>query len=1122
LIQRGRMYWHPRNKWEVAKWPVLKGEQITHLHLEDIRRYIWLLWFKHTGFVAKDWTDSFSFQFGQGYTHTPGPLGEAIIYHAGQWLLAYRGNYWYNRVDFTRNMCANPGCAPPENIHPRPNEWNTSNSYWALAPDTNLYHHFDLNAGRRVYFYHGGSASNEEMEEKAWYSSFELLPRQTDPKELEVPVQYQDTKRIDWQIKGKVEFERDIITTPDTMGAIYSADDFTFFWNSPHTKFNVMRREPFTGCRMYGDQYTNGARLPQGASFGFTETSYGYSRNGCKKTGSSYQAMVESACQNGGMLPVDETYISNWMAANPQGQAETDADYNFRKPRYASINDTYWSCNSSGFELYLKKRGVHDWYFDIEFPYITPYQGIYRFICDNFQCQADQPDGSGGYRPPTSGDYPLPIGTWRRTWHNTLGRIRPLIRPFEMGTPSMGNYPGRTTIPHIENGPNVQHDDLAGWSDCWLNKGAGVFHPAGTWVTTAPGLDQFFETIEQPARIEQVAKTGRKALVYLHGDFTYKLAKGIKYANVVVMANDVYSTMECFVMKEPVYRDGYTILELDKDVAGYKYCCHDSRVSARHDPIEVEYVLEESTSGESLTWEDIINSDRDILDLLGDYDVTKRYTWIAKPHYLLTAALVNEMRELLHGVTYHQVYPSLSMLFGEFSGQKVGKSADVVGQSWELCHNIIPPVTAWFDNWSNATYELNSDGFYVTTSTGHIFAGGPGGLGAGIILLYDPQFKNYNAQTSVTKMALRATGDPAVFLGASLLVASNSHYETLRNDGLFDVSPTINRTYSLPINGDWLELAAFTSTSIVYQRYTSQWEGAAYEDVVSIFQPPEGYVLQWDFTKVPEWVWQRDLTLAIEPKKSPKDDQKAPWPNPTNFKVEPYAYWVFKPAVPMRDEEGNPLYYEDGRPMMIPEYYELRFRAESVMAEDLEGSNPVYFQFAFEDETFVSQWMTTRIVDDLFKKFTREEIEGTDYRIKCTGSTENPAGTVTRVYCHPPTGYGMQQLRVNDTAKFYGVPQLPGEYLLTAVTDNYVEFDTGKFISAVFDNYYNYIYNALDEPGYDFVNWRLEPFYQVKIKMRTKDNANPIQNVGNWSELKTLSDPTIWPLKVKENWLRGE
>jgi hypothetical protein len=70
-----------------------------------------------------------------------------------------------------------------------------------------------------------------------------------------------------------------------------------------------------------------------------------------------------------------------------------------------------------------------------------------------------------------------------------------------------------------------------------------------------------------------------------------------KYANVVTMANSLWDYTECYVMKEPVYKDGFTEIELDQDVPRYEFVCHDSRVSARHDPIQVEYVLEPLPAG---------------------------------------------------------------------------------------------------------------------------------------------------------------------------------------------------------------------------------------------------------------------------------------------------------------------------------------------------------------------------------------------------------------------------------------------------------------------------------------------------------------------------------------------
>jgi hypothetical protein len=1150
------MYWHPRNQWEIAKWPVKKGDQICYLNLEDIRRYIWLLWFKHTGFVKTDWTYSYTRVWGTGYNPVMGNP-KRIVWKRGTMKFAWRGHWWYNRVDFTAAMCASPGYQPPDDIHPKPGEWIFSNSYWHIAPDDTLYHEYDLNSPYRIYFYHGGSTSNEEMPEEGWYNSYELLPRQTDPFEQFIPIVPQDTKKTIWQVKSKVPFDASIITNDKVIGAIYSADSMTFYWNSSHTKFSIVRAEPFTGHRMSGTQYTNGARIPIGSAYGFTETgSDNGSRNCCYKTGACYQAMVESVCDNGGELPVDATYLANWMAVNPKGEGETQQAYDERKPGYAPVGDILWGCNASGFELFCKLRGKYDWYFDTQNPFITNAQAQFRFVCDTFICNNDVADSNapGGYRAPTSyQEFPLPSGTWRWGFHNTMGRIRGmLIRPIEMGTPSRGNYTHRNTRPVINNNPHIQDDGLAGWDSCWLGKPTAVNHPAGTWQENMPELSEFFETIADVKKLEQVHKTGRSAKVSIEGNYIDK----IKYANVVIAANSTSDYIECYVMKPPIYDGGYTVLELDKDIKSYAKICHDSRVSSRHDPVSVQYELVEDPQGSSSwmdIWSQITNSDEDILDIIGDYAENKRFSWIAKPQYKLRAELLNEMHELLHGITYEFIGVSLSG--GNVQVQvahecQMSSSAGLT-YDWGIALGLVPPVNDWFSYSNTQKFHFN-----YTDANGRVHYLESRVMTAGIMsipdLVYtgsggmsyydagDPIWgKASNSSVSYHAAAYRAIGDPRLLLGKSAIVKftcedyvehpytygpyidqsagglSSRHYDNYP-------IPTTVRTVlaSLPINGECLVLRPGTmSIGPLVQVYPNMQYYTGGIEAPLVYSGPillvkngnSGIIICYDFTLAPDWVWDRETIGCLEPRKALVNDTKPPWPNPVNHYKNPKAYFKYIPEVQMKDEAGNLVFNENGTPKMLPEKWELRIRTESVLLEDKEGSNPVYCQFANEDETFISDWMANRIVDQMYVEFTTAMVETQDAVIVPTGSIVS-GSTNTKVWCEHNDLF-----RVGDIIKFEKVYNMRYTYNILETGKGYIIIQTTKYEDLLIIEG-SRVMLASEEPGYDLLNYRLENFYQMKIKIRAKDNNSPIQNVGMWSELVPMTDPERWPLKIRDDY----
>ena len=1032
-----------------------------------------------TEFKAPDYAASFNSLYFLG---TPSTNNE-IKYRRGQWKLLYYGNWWVNTTDFTVAMCNNKSYSPPKNIHPAPNEWVLYNSCWELSTDYSLYHHWDFNGGRRIWGYHSSSEVNPRSREIGWWNSYEELPRQTDPKEQLSPVQFLDTKKVMWQIADKVAFERDLITTPETMGAIYPAWDIGEYWSVNEYTFFLTRLDPFTGVgNVLGSQYHNGDGWPQGSCIE-GDTYDGFSRDGCRKVGSSYQAMIERTCQFG-MLPVDADYMANWEMTHPQG-TESDDDYELRRPNYDSVGTQHWGCNQSGFELYLKQRGIHDWYFDTEYPWMPMTQAACRFMADNYTTNK------------TLADYPAPIGTWRRTWRNTLGRIRPLIRPFEMGTPIMGNYPKAQ--------PQLQPVIYNPWDYAAALQGVyNVTWPTGCFVSTMPTLNDFFETVKPIQQVMPVALTGRRAWVSIQGDYRYVAeipatpaatgtpaqpavpARGIKKANVVIVGNDVNRYIECYVMTEVQYdpETNLTWMELDKDVQGFQFLCHDSRVSARHDPVQVDYKL-------------------------------VRNEWVARPQYQITAALMNEMRELLHGITFERISVELDIrtTSGYGAGFSMPEFAPLVqtNRALAISQQINDPeqlgggTIVWragdeyIGRWKPFTLPQVPE--YITGAYGG--ATGPATLASAIV-----------------KSFVRATSDCTYVANAAYCKMKVQHtYHTSAYS--FEVVENV-QSFSLGVNGGWVVFEGafstlFTEVDSAYNPFLIARSDNSYLALQVAF---DTFVQRYHFIQAPDWVWNRDLTGAIEPRYTLVDDIKPPTPDDLQQRVLPQAYFKYYPPQFKYDVNGE-IVRETTAPyniVLLPEYWELRAGVECCLAEDLEGSNPVYYQAKIDTPNAAAnteaEWTTSRNLDWLLKTYTLAEVD-IDIPFIPTACTDMGGGT-TRI-----TLDTRGIIKVGDEISFWSTAYSNSgvwkSYTVTAAAATYLEFSEATFVPRVFDANSRITLNG-EVRGYDLEQWKLEPYYECDVRVRSKDNNSPIQNVGEWSTTTLkLQAPPKWPFELKDN-----
>ncbi|HOQ06174.1 MAG TPA: hypothetical protein PKY88_13290, partial [Anaerohalosphaeraceae bacterium] len=353
------------------------------------------------------------------------------------------------------------------------------NGDWIRAVNPNLYHCYDRNSHRYIL--------TSDWEETLGYFTLyfagwradEFLSFQVDPKEQIPPFYFVNKKNHRWKYGGKVPIRRWQITNASKLGAIddpkaYAWQDNQNNWHcvSTHQQYKtstirVLSSGP--GMIYYGDKPLLTLHL---SPRDWWEQS---------KIDSAIQNMVEYLVeQSGWMMPVDDTYKQNWFKVNHPSYLENDTlpqmleyelygtiqnrtyqnayndfgtgayrpDIDPTAPAYAELHDELWGENGSAMELILKKMGpnYYDWYYDDQHPFISERvlkirtlflanPGYWSFpttvhgvVCNSIQDVANV-------------CWPIPKGTWRRTWKRTLGYVREgKMRDSSRGEPPCHNY----------------------------------------------------------------------------------------------------------------------------------------------------------------------------------------------------------------------------------------------------------------------------------------------------------------------------------------------------------------------------------------------------------------------------------------------------------------------------------------------------------------------------------------------------------------------------------------------------------------------------------------------------------------------------------------------------------
>ncbi|MFA5385717.1 MAG: hypothetical protein WC364_13870 [Eubacteriales bacterium] len=339
---------------------------------------------------------------------------------------------------------------PPDN----PDDWEADinwmyqNTYWCMTDNPNIFHSIDKAIPRRrIHSLVIVREAEIVLQLKIDKHPSLFYPPQVDPKVQYYPLIYIGSQMEAFQFREKVAFEQFKITNPAGLGPVFDWIDRMGYRDRqsthPTAPYEMLRRDgqgvlaQFNGDKgtddCPGNQYINIGEEWYHNTVGVVNESNPYEWTANPKIeydfeNDSFPGLQNYAemilCKNVFTYPADSTYLANLNPPDPDDITPPD------------VNSEYWGCNESGFELYLKKKGEHDWFFDMAHPYV-PSSAI-----ENAVAQSVAPYTStvavfleGNPQPLIEGWKLEPLGTWRRTWMNTLGRLCPWIRSFEMGTP---------------------------------------------------------------------------------------------------------------------------------------------------------------------------------------------------------------------------------------------------------------------------------------------------------------------------------------------------------------------------------------------------------------------------------------------------------------------------------------------------------------------------------------------------------------------------------------------------------------------------------------------------------------------------------------------------------------
>jgi hypothetical protein len=940
---------------EEGEWPLAVKKEITHHHFEDLRKRIFMLRYPWAGHATYNYAEPYTGEGGSDTFEHGTTLGQGTRWERGSKIAVWKGELWTNTVAYEGPNTVVPD-PPYEYVRPvrvkhsgtiykcvkihkssvfaddlaaekwqtdssiphidttnddyyTPPDWTTDTGYmlvewvasgngWAHAIDTNMYHDCDAHKSCYVYGIDSQAGEGVGVGDEYDYSGASIMPAQTEEIEHHPPVHYRDTDKIRWIYRDKIGFKASHITMPRFAGAQWTE---TYMQRYSSTTVPAFERASAYASDRYasGTQYSNGLNIPSSSMNGVTN----------KKCNESYQCQIEMLSD---LLryPVDGTYIASytaWRNRNAPDPAWAWDDTDAQIENYPPVADLHWGCNASGFEFFKKLIGDFDWYWDDEYPYI---QWQHQLGAD--RCGDDPP-----VFYPVGATFPMPVGTWRRWWKHSMGRpckkdgTPKFMRAIEMGVPTMGNYTGTKDF-SINDGDSHSYT---------------VWYPAGTFVTTLPVITNFInwsDTIDSVKDGNIFIVAGNYTTVFKAGSVIY-----IGTGSALTGYTDCNIVRSCYNEDDDETEVTVSIDVTDK--AG-QTVCGDSRITARHDPVQFE----------NRTW-------------VEGADAHWKYT----QRFELRPEIINEMHDVLYHWDYVFGYASTESRMASGCVNLVTPNPEEpwkppytwgsLSAVWSLllaCKGYLKNPDDWIPSNSGQFGDANSpvfeygDGwggcdFFTGASYRYTNNNNPDDDGYN-----DLQYTAPLASSRVYASALRLSPDQGNSLASNIIKNSKAIAIKLRWRDSWDL------TYSFMILIPGVRVSQScgggVSTLVVPQeeiKYRYRWIGIpttgewitflpqvipypipCQELIIRESTPPytliehflnficsapidefsflnEGFVFQRDINKVPATVFARDLWGLVERDISPTlDDTRPPLPNPAGWNTFPYAEFEYREA----------------------------------------------------------------------------------------------------------------------------------------------------------------------------------------------------------------------------------
>ncbi len=1124
-----------QNYWETADWDGLEKyvddpttdrfKENSHRYWEDLRKRIWLLWFPQAGTFNVDGHDSLDAtnphylakQYA-AYGDPNDPLKERREKIAGSWKVTwydidYGWLWWTNKEDLTLGQVAQ-NFPPPDQIHPSDNVWiteTTGNVKWHLEADFNKYHQWDVAA---PFAYHYGAAVvvrdnnppnqiiyqfDNQCDRPAHY----WLPFQTDPRFQNPLIWWKDEEVFASNIKEKVGYDRRLITQPNTLGNVFTADRWGIVGyydaDDDHELISPWGFPLYNG--LYGLQYAAGRgqlylnscgggstgqgfapvdqdRLPRTNAWGegaanpiFNTAEWTFN----KKNNWAYQNAAELVLSAIGFnRAADATYIANFD--DYHGTSASDRKEHGSWYSHPSMWSHLWGENESSFELVCSKSGEHDWFFNSHSPYYP--SPLFDKMYDNFGL--DTPSGWSVSQHKAAADV-TPTenkGTWRRTWKHSMGRVNRWMRSFEMGEPTRqrGGY-----------NPTAPYDTTD----------EAKFY--GSYAGTFPLINEFdthFATIDETPQADSI-----KVL----GDITDDLKIG-------------YMVHYCYNETDPINGDGgeltfthvrrisydatedKTLIGLDLlegNPFGYTKIGWNPNISERHDPIQI-------APHDNQEWERLAKIALEIKDKLCQVKFRHATLGVSSKLENYTPALSDQV-------------PSPATTFEDYGRNRLalgradyydpdpnnwGSGGPSILQRFGVRHESSSSPAFWNElgalvgnNFNEAAMHLTGDDELVAALHGSAMI----------------RFKAYHvyddpawilADISTTYMPTKAS-----LLGfGSVTWQQTSDGTTQLSDNQADQFEYAQVTLPVAIRGSdnkrWAFITFKGQPLMPHRSFdgggTTVHSYSKYQHWLSV-SLGSGTSIPVEYDRVPVSVWEYNQIGHVDAEPAYKTgDKNPPQPDP------PVNHEIAIGKFSYLSVEGE---FEGGDFNMI-------ITGKCGLCQDMEGSDPVEYRGVQDNRFYASPFLPSREWFLLHKTMSWQEALIEHWLTLDAGATTNPSGTVTRILFSNADEW----FDVGDEITIRGTLINNGDWDVLAVSSTTFDIDRGNYeLETVAAGEVRHT-----GTGYGKTEWLLDAVSTTKWGVQARDNAIPVNNKTGFSAFKEIQEPEKYPWEVYTDWLETQ